>query len=689
MSNTAQRFNQALLVASVLAGPYAHAQNERNIWYFGQFAGLDFNGGDPVVLSDGQLTTSEGCASIADANGDLLFYTDGITVWGRDHVMMPNGFGLMGGESSTQSGVIVPKPGSSHLYYIFTVGQEADPNGLRYSEVDMDLNGGNGDVTAVKNIHLAAPTCEKIAAVQHANGTDIWVITHQYDSDRFISFLVSAGGINPTPVESAVGLSIDPPVQNTIGQLRASQDGTRLAAAHWYLNAFQVFDFNKATGVVSAPLSLTGFVDPGPYGVEFSPNGRFLYVGEAGGTSNIYQFDLEAGSEAEVDASQVVIHTINGIGGELQLAPDGRIYVAWYGATALDVIRQPDLAGLACQYVPAGQTLGGASSGLGLPTFIDSRAVLSIVATGFCPGDSTFFSIEPADGVDSVEWDLGDPGSGSLNEPDEPSPAHLYPGSGTYEVTAIVLSEGLTDTLHLTVTIVTAPGPFLGPDTALCPGMSMTLDETGLASEYLWSTGSDSTTTVIGDPGSYWLSITINGCVFADTIAVLPGQTPTPSLGPDLLLCTNETAVLSSGYANAQYAWSDDSDAPTLTVTEAGTYWVEVALNGCSGSDSVEVAYSSCNPIIEMPNVFSPDGSGLNDLWLPLIIQDVSDISSTIHNRWGQKVYSASGVPRWNGHGESGEAVPDGVYFWVVSFKGPHGEPLEQHGHVTVLNSKR
>ena len=107
------------LVCSTL---FVFAQNEGNIWYFGENAGLDFNSGVPVVLTDGQLVTQEGCASIADNNGDLLFYTDGMTVYNKQHTIMPNGYGLLGNNSSTQSAIIVKQPGSASIYYIFTEG---------------------------------------------------------------------------------------------------------------------------------------------------------------------------------------------------------------------------------------------------------------------------------------------------------------------------------------------------------------------------------------------------------------------------------------------------------------------------------------------------------------------------------------------------------------------------------------
>src|SRR5689334_20241397 len=97
----------------------SQAQKENNVWYFGNGAGIDFNSGSPVGLNNGALFTVEGCASIADASGNLLFYTDGVTVYNKVHSVMTNGLGLLGGNSSSESAIIVPMPGSSTLYYIF------------------------------------------------------------------------------------------------------------------------------------------------------------------------------------------------------------------------------------------------------------------------------------------------------------------------------------------------------------------------------------------------------------------------------------------------------------------------------------------------------------------------------------------------------------------------------------------
>ena len=170
---------------------FVFAQNEGNIWYFGHGAGLDFNSGSPVPLNDGMLNTLEGCATISDDNGDLLFYTDGITVYDKLHNIMPNGTGLLGHYSSTQSAMIVKKPQASNIYYIFTVDTYISSSGdsLCYSEVDMTLNGGLGGVTDVKNVLLFQYAAEKVTAVPHCNGVDFWIVAPQHIDKLYYSYL--------------------------------------------------------------------------------------------------------------------------------------------------------------------------------------------------------------------------------------------------------------------------------------------------------------------------------------------------------------------------------------------------------------------------------------------------------------------------------------------------------------------
>ena len=351
-----------------------NAQKQTNIWYFGLRAGLDFNSGTPTPLTNSLMATNEGCASIADNTGNLLFYTNGVYVWNREHQQMPGGFGLMGHRSSSQSAIIVPKPGDQKLYYIFTTDLQSQAYGMRYSVVDITKSSNTGDVVE-KNVFLTSPITEKITAVQHQNGRDFWVIAHKWDSDAFVSFLITPRGVSKFPVISRIGSVHKGKSKGAIGCMKASPDGRKIAVAIWRdINRFEVFDFNNNTGGLTNRLHLEPY--PEAYGVEFSPDGSKLYgttngIGKA--KPQLWQFNLRAGSNVAIASSAVLIstetkHKI----GALQLGPDGRIYLAKENDNFLGVIQNPNAPGWSCRYLDQGMSLGTRQSKLGLPNFVQS-----------------------------------------------------------------------------------------------------------------------------------------------------------------------------------------------------------------------------------------------------------------------------------------------------------------------------
>lgn len=348
----------------------AHAQ-EANIWYFGDQAGIDFNVSPPVPLLDGQLTAYEGCSSIADGNGDLVLYCNGGplwttppwnvgAVWDRTHAIMPNGdLSAAGGcNSSAQACLIAQDPGSADRYYVFTTDcqEHAMAGGLRYNVVDMTLNGGNGDVVT-SGVLLQPNVNESIAGIRHANGQDVWILVHDNGSNSFYAFLVSGTGITG-PVTSSIG----PSVGQQAGQLSANIIGSKVHYAGTWSST--LFDFDAATGLLSNPIDLQREV----FGGTFARGCRLLYTCELVGAQRIFQYDLFA---ADIAASEQVVGSGGALmQGNMQLGPDGRIYVAQFGSQYLGVVQQPDVLGTAAGYQTNGFHLGGRESEGGLPNFV-------------------------------------------------------------------------------------------------------------------------------------------------------------------------------------------------------------------------------------------------------------------------------------------------------------------------------
>ncbi len=350
----------------------AFAQHEGDIWYFGKNLGLDFSYGDPVLLKDGAMNTDEGCASISDHKGNLLFYTDGVQVWNKNHTVMPNGSGLAGHISASQSAVIVPKPRSRSTYYIFTIDQTGSgmKGGLKYTEINMIADGGLGDVK-FKNKELFPNTCEKITSVVNQNQKDFWVIAHEWNSNRFVCFNITEKGVEPAPYISEAGTKITGPTQNGAGYLKASPKGDLLACTIYSDNRVELFEFDNSTAEVKKKLKFPAKT-PGAYGVEFSPNGERLYLGSFE-TGVIEQYNLKVKNNKEILNSR---HEINKPTkfklGAIQVGPNGRIYTTSMSAPYIGCILNPNALGTRTRYKQRGIQIGKGNGRLGLPSFIQT-----------------------------------------------------------------------------------------------------------------------------------------------------------------------------------------------------------------------------------------------------------------------------------------------------------------------------
>ncbi|MFY0481832.1 T9SS type B sorting domain-containing protein [Flavobacterium sp. PLA-1-15] len=448
-----------LILLLICFGQFIYAQKESSIWYFGRQAGLNFNTSSPIVLDDGAMDTFEGSATISDASGQLLFYTNGEKVWNRNHQLMSNGTDLMGSSSSSQACIIIPKPDSPNLYYIFTTDEFGNSKGLRYSEVDISLENGLGNITTNKNILLASPTCEKLTAVKHSNNSDYWIVTHNFGSNKFMSYSVTNLGVNPTPVVSAVGISITSPGE-TVGSLKASLDGSKMASCNYQKN-LELYDFDASTGKLSNAKIINS--KSSNYGAEFSPSGNYLYVttGSNNYIQEIVQYDLMS---PNVSTSSTLLNTTNSQFGALQLANDGKIYVSLANSKYLGIIHQPENLGQTCNFEKNGLFLNQGMCVFGLPQSLPIGFNIFIASRSVCLGSPTQFSITGNQTVVSANWDFGDGTFSSVL-----SPSHTYTTPGTYTVTVNAQSNSGTIISQTSkVVIATIPVAHSIKNTAVC-----------------------------------------------------------------------------------------------------------------------------------------------------------------------------------------------------------------------------
>jgi hypothetical protein len=324
-------------------------------WYFGSHVAIQFTSPTlpPVPVTTSTMNATEGSSAISDSAGNMLFYTDGQQAWAANNTVMPNGTGLKGHFWSAQSALLVPMPGSNTLFYLFTVNNWTDATTeLNYSVIDRTLNGGFGDITSQKNVLINANCREQLTAAYHANGTDIWILSHEFGNSNFVAYRLTSQGLNMTPVVSPAGAFWDS--WNRYGYLKVSPHCDKIASAlggDTFVmpdTTVQVCDFDNATGIVSNPVFLADYnAIQTAYGCEFSPDNNKLYVTEFDGTG-IYQFDLSVANPA---TTMTDVASNNQIKSSLTLGPDGKIYVAERSLNELGTIEYPDITGSGCTFL--------------------------------------------------------------------------------------------------------------------------------------------------------------------------------------------------------------------------------------------------------------------------------------------------------------------------------------------------
>ncbi len=711
------------------------AQHEADYWYFGNYAGLDFSSGKPEPLTDGQLKNYEGCATISDSLGNLLFYTNGVTVWNKNHQIMQNGEGLLGDTSATQSALIIPQPENDSIFYLFTTDELTVENeslvtdGLNYSVINIKKNNNKGEVI-LKNIHLLDSATEKITAIKHQNGKDIWIIAHEWGNNRYYTFLLDENGLSP-PVISETGASIGNDQRLSIGYMKASPEGNKIVTAILGLSKWEIFDFDNLTGILSnkTELSVSGLWIA--YACEFSPDGSKLYIASA---DSLLQADMNAGSQSDIQNSLTKTGKLKSIIGAIQNANNGKIYVTSDLSDSLSVINFPDSLPATCGFEKNAVYLDGRKARLGLPNFMQSYfKPAKFRAKNKCFGDTSVFTILNTNNIDSVMWNFGDEASGSENTSKLLNPKHRFTGYGVFEVSLTVWYSGYENIFKENIKIVPPPYLDLGKDTVICDTNSLTLSAYAPHLSYLWNILSTDSAVTVDTSGTYSVKIEniYTGCKNEDSIQVVFAETPEINLGEDrefcetrtyiikayhpgytytwqdgshnpyfetdtggvftvkvknaegcpnsdtlvltklflprfdfgndTVICEGDCFILNPGLENADYYWQDGSNDSVFCASETGKYYL-TAKNICGvWSDSIFIGSKYCGDIY-IPNIFTPNGDGINDVF---IIKGIENEvwKLEIFNRWGNRVYLSLDYNNdWQG-----KDLKSGVYYYILT----------------------
>ena len=258
----------------------------------------------------------------------------------------------------------------------------------------------------------------------------------------------------------------------------------------------------------------------------------------------------------------------------------------------------------------------------------------------------------------------------------------LVAAAGFYTVQVINQPCTLSSSMNLTLTPL--PVVSLGADTTLCPGDVLTLDAQNAGANYIWNNGATSQSILVSDAGTYAVVVTAQSCVAADTINV--SITQNIEFNETVSLCGSPGGiVLDAGNPGASYLWSTGETSQTISIQQAGSYWVSINAAPCILSDTIEVTGSIGEGSVYIPNSFTPNGDGLNDRFSG-VGEDFTSFHLVIFNRWGELIFETRDQSGWDGN-YVGQRAESEVYVYLLSYTSTctGGKVVDRRGAVTLI----
>ncbi len=249
------------------------------------------------------------------------------------------------------------------------------------------------------------------------------------------------------------------------------------------------------------------------------------------------------------------------------------------------------------------------------------------------------------------------------------------------------------DSSEADITFIDFPVVDLGPDTALCETQQLTLNAGNPGSNYTWSTGSNLPSITIQDDALVWVDVFNGYCTTRDSLEAVFNPLPNEIAEEQRVVCLDSPpnkVILDAGNPGCVFLWNTNETTQVIEVATYGMYVVRITtpLN-CSITDSVLIE-EFCPPQFFVPNTFTPDGDGVNDLFGPNGY-NIASVEMNIFNRWGELIFSGKDATAfWDGS-MNGQPVQDGVYVWKCKYRfiedvaGFVGAEKEAIGHVTLI----
>ncbi len=285
-----------------------------------------------------------------------------------------------------------------------------------------------------------------------------------------------------------------------------------------------------------------------------------------------------------------------------------------------------------------------------------------------CVNDPLVFENLQNNGADSVQWSIA---GSSIEQSNQLNPSGIvYLEEGNYNIAQTVYQNGCANSYESTITVLKAVSDFADYTIALCSDSTILLDvETEDAISYLWDDGTTSPEKLISTPGIRTVEINNESCTqkINFNVEAFDYSLIENNLGSDTTTCLEAPLLLQPTlHENGTFIWSDDEEQLERYIVETGYYELKTSLNGCSTSSEIFVEVDSCLNKIYIPNSFSPNADGVNDVFHPLG-DDFQIVDFKVFDRWGNLVHED--IMPWTGSRLGRDKCPLGVYVYVLNVR--------------------
>lgn len=735
----------SLLIIFILASWMISYGQSAKVWCFGNYAGVNFNSSPPTVFTTSLMNTPEGCASIGGGNGQLKFYTNGKKLWDENHNVIL--YDLNGSIYSTQSSLIIKHPKTkNNLTYIFTTDAMGGGHGLQYTVFKNNtLVSKNNSLlgTATERLTVALHCNEHdFWIVTHAWNSNAF---YAYKLTKYgletIPVISNAGSIHNGNYSNGAGCLKASQKGNFIAQ--AIMGSGKLEVFRFDRQNGEVYDpitipnIPDAYGVEFSP-------EENYLYVTSASGGIFQFD-----LQNYNSTDVLQSRQVILQSTQLTGALQLASDQKIYVSVDNKYYLGaitkphmsglscnydpnyiYLNGKKTDAGLPPEIPYTCYMDMIANTPCIGDTSWFDFnkcdflidsvlwdfgdtTTTLDSSTSLkpwyiypkpgnydAVLYVFFCGSVDTvikdililqkpFVNLGPDTSICANEPLILHAGTGPnfLWNTGSTSSSIYVTQAGTYWVKASNICGDSYDTITIK-NIWPIPYVSLPADTDICYGDSIILFAGDSNYIYIWQSADTALYYTAKDAGTYQLTaITEHNCKSSDDFMLSITFPPQVMLGNDTSICIGNSIILDAGYGY-DYLWNNGLMTQNYLIDTSGLVFINVS-NKCGyASDTINIIVEDCEQKIYIPNCFTPNGDGENDLFFPQGYSiDWNTLEMCIYNRWGEQLYFTNDVNKgWDGtNKKSNKLCPLGVYAWLILVKDVYGNDIKLTGTVTLL----